>query len=305
MARWGRVIGEKAMRLIASLFCGIAVMSTFAVAADEYPKPNLLVEPASLANGEYAQQFVILDVRGEKEFDQGHIPNAHRIDPGTWAKAFGDGTDAEGWSKRIGDLGISADSKVIVYDNAKSKDAARSWWILRYWGVEDVRVLNGGWSSWLANKLPTQLESPAPAKTVEFKAKPMSERFADKKTLLKALDGGLLQVVDARSEKEFCGIEKMSKRAGAIPGAKHLEWSDLIEPETERFKTPDELGKLFQSAGINLKKPTATHCQGGGRSSVMAFGLELMGAKDVRNYYKGWSEWGNDDDTPVVVEKKE
>jgi thiosulfate/3-mercaptopyruvate sulfurtransferase len=60
------------------------------------------------------------------------------------------------------------------------------------------------------------------------------------------------------------------------------------------------LKRLFDAAGIAIDRPTATYCQSGGRAAVMAYGLELMGAKDVRNYYRSWSEWGNADDTPVV-----
>ena len=84
---------------------------------------------------------------------------------------------------------------------------------------------------------------------------------------------------------------------------RHLEWIDLMDKTTRRFKSADEIGKLFNDAGIDLKAKTATHCQSGGRASVMAFGLELMGAKDVSNYYRSWSEWGNSDDTPVVPGK--
>ena len=111
--------------------------------------------------------------------------------------------------------------------------------------------------------------------------------------------------MDARSEDEFCGVNKRdNQRGGAIPGAKHLEWSDLIEQKTHRFKSAEELNRLLDQAGIDLAQPTASHCNGGGRAAVMAFGLELMGADEVRNYYRGWGEWGNSQDTPIVVPKK-
>src|SRR5262249_32147583 len=106
--------------------------------------------------------------------------------------------------------------------------------------------------------------------------------------------------IDARSEGEYCGETKNAKRGGAIPGAVHLEWSDLIDKKTQKFKSPEELTKLFKDAGIDLKRPTVTYCQSGGRAAVMAFGLELMGARNVRNYYRSWSEWGNDENTPIV-----
>jgi thiosulfate/3-mercaptopyruvate sulfurtransferase len=142
--------------------------------------------------------------------------------------------------------------------------------------------------------------SPSPAAT-KFVAKSQADRLATKQKLLDSLKDKNLQIVDARSEGEFCGTEKSTnKRAGAIPGANHLEWIDLLDTGTQRFKTAGEIGKLFADAGIDLKAKTAAHCQSGGRASVMAFGLELMGAKDVSNYYRSWSEWGNSDDTPVT-----
>ena len=113
-----------------------------------------------------------------------------------------------------------------------------------------------------------------------------------------------MQIVDARSEGEFCGTEPLkNKRAGAIPGAKHLEWSDLVDKGSQRFKPAGELRGLFRAAEIDPTAPSATHCQGGGRAAVMAFALELMGNSDVSNYYRSWGEWGNADDTPVVPGK--
>ena len=109
------------------------------------------------------------------------------------------------------------------------------------------------------------------------------------------------QLIDARSEAEFCGDERLkTPRAGAIPGAKHLEWDDLLAPETGRFLAASELADVFAKAGVDLQQPTATHCQSGGRASVTAFGLELMGADQVSNYYRSWHEWSNAPDTPVV-----
>lgn len=273
-------------------------------AADPYPRPGLLVEPADLAKPAAAGGVVILDAREKAKYDAGHVPGARWVDHAAWAKAFGHGGDQDGWGKRVGGLGIGADSKVVVYDDNLSRDAARVWWVLRYWGVADVRLLHGGWTGWAAGKFPTEAAAP-PVAPVAFEAKPRAERLATKEQLLKSLNGGdRLQIVDARSEKEFCGVEKMTnKRAGAIPGAKQLEWVDLLDKETRRFKPAADLKKLFADAGIDLTRPTAAHCQSGGRSSVMAFALELMGADAVSNYYPSWAEWGNADDTPVVPGK--
>ncbi|VTT96780.1 3-mercaptopyruvate sulfurtransferase : Marine sediment metagenome DNA, contig: S01H1_S18985 (Fragment) OS=marine sediment metagenome GN=S01H1_52237 PE=4 SV=1: Rhodanese: Rhodanese [Gemmataceae bacterium] len=268
--------------------------------AGEYPRPDLLVEPAALAGPDAPKGFVILDARTRAKYEAGHVPGARWVDHAEWAAGFGDGRDAAAWSERIGGLGLTADSRVVVYDDNQSKDAARIWWVLRYWGVGDARLLNGGWVGWEKGKYPTE-KAEGKFASGEFKAVAAPARLATKDLLLKSLTGDKLQIVDARSEGEFCGTDAMkNKRAGAIPGAKQLEWSDLIEKDSHRFRSPAELEKLFAAAGIELDRPTATHCQSGGRAAVMAYGLELMGAKDVRNYYKSWSEWGNADDTPVV-----
>jgi thiosulfate/3-mercaptopyruvate sulfurtransferase len=262
------------------------------------------VEPAELAKPDAAREFVILDVRKEEEYLREHLPGAQRVDHDAWKSAFGDGTDADGWSTRIGNLGISDSSKVVVYDDNAAKDAARIWWILQYWGVEDARLLNGGWETWKAKGYATTNDVVG-ASSAEFKAVSRPKRLTAKTQLLSLLKRNGIQIVDTRSEDEFCGIEKRdNKRGGAIPGAKHLEWKNVIDQETHRLKSPNELRRLFEEAGIDLQRPAATHCQSGGRASVMAFAMELMGANDTRNYYRGWSEWGNSADTPVDVPKK-
>ena len=206
------------------------------MAAETYPRTDLLVEPTELASAN--SQFVILDARDRAKYDQGHIPNARWVDHATWAKSFQDGKDAEGWSKKIADLGIASDSKVVIYDDDWNKEAARIWWILKYWDVADVRLLNGGWKSWTAASLPSQKDTPPSPTATKFVAKSQADRLATKQKLLDSLKDKNLQIVDARTEGEFCGTEKMNnKRAGAIPGAKHLEWIDLLDKRTQRFKT--------------------------------------------------------------------
>jgi thiosulfate/3-mercaptopyruvate sulfurtransferase len=294
------------MRIFLPLMIAILGSGTGLAGADaKYARPQLLLEPTELAKPEVARELVVLDARPQTEYDQGHVPGARRVDHDVWKATFGEGTDAEGWSRRIAEQGIAAESKVVVYDDKGMKDAARIWWILRYWGIEDARLLNGGWKGWQSLGLPTTDATPAVASPAKFRAMPRSNRLATMKQVLDLLPGNGLQIVDARSEDEFCGVEKRdNKRGGAIPGAKHLEWSNLIDQDTQRFKSPEQLRRLFDQAGIDLGRPTASHCNGGGRAAVMAFGLELMGGKDVRNYYRGWGEWGNSEETPIVVPEK-
>src|SRR5512145_1225940 len=146
-----------------------------ALGAEAYARPDLLIEPAALLE---AKDLVVLDARPRKDFEAGRVPGARWVDAAAWAKAFGDGADARGWSRRIGTLGIAPATRVIVYDGALLKDAARIWWILRYWGAEDVRLLNGAWKGWKSSGGGVETQPPAEVKPVEFAARPHRERLA-------------------------------------------------------------------------------------------------------------------------------
>ncbi|HEV3119742.1 MAG TPA: sulfurtransferase [Gemmataceae bacterium] len=269
----------------------------------QYPRRNLLVEPADLSTPLARKGIRLLDTRSKEKYDAGHMPGALYTDAAAWAKAFNTAPDATAWSHRIGDQGIDVNTRVVVYGEGDTPDAARIWWILRYWGIKDVRLLNGGWPAWRNCGGEVSKDEP--------QLSPASPRLAPQKSRLKTIEELLeetgkpqTQIVDARSQAEFCGEKNTAKRNGAIPGAVHLEWKELIDASNQRFKSPEELARLFKEKHIDLNRPIVTHCQSGGRAAVMAFALELMGAKHVSNYYKSWAEWGNAENTPVVKPKQ-
>jgi thiosulfate/3-mercaptopyruvate sulfurtransferase len=268
-----------------------------------YPNPDLLVEVMDLDKLLAEKNTQLLDARPKDKYAAGHIAGALSVDTAAWAKAFAEGQDPEAWAKRLGEIAVTPATRVILYDDNQSRDAARVWYILRFWGVKDVRLLNGGMPAWKAVGGKTTDEKAAIPKPQVVNVKKQAGRLTTKDELLKALNDKPPQIIDARSTGEYCGTQVTAKRNGAVPGAKHLEWSDTLDKQTGRFKSADELTKLFKGAGIDPTKPTITYCQSGGRAAVLAFTLELMGAKDVSNYYRSWAEWGNDPDTPIEKPK--
>jgi thiosulfate/3-mercaptopyruvate sulfurtransferase len=120
--------------------------------------------------------------------------------------------------------------------------------------------------------------------------------------VLSALATKSATILDVRSDGEFIGSEKRSKRAGHVPTACHLEWSNLVD-KNGRFFEEQALRMRLTKAGVRADQPVITHCQSGGRASVSAFALERLGFK-ARNYYLGWSDWGNAGNTPVNVENR-
>lgn len=265
-----------------------------------YAKPDLLIEAADLAKADSLKAYRILDARDKKKYDARHVPGSIWVDHESWSKTFGKTQDPNVWAPMIGGLGIDANTKVVVLDDALAKDAARIWWILRYWGVKDARILNGGWTAWKSGDHPVSTEIPN-IETRTFRPMAAGSRLAAKENVLGIVnDKKGIQILDARSEKEHCGDEKLkNQRGGAIPGAMQLEWSDALDKSTQKFKSTRELSQILKEAGVDLSKPIVTHCQSGGRAAVMAFTLELMGAENVANYYRGWSEWGNDENAPI------
>ena len=258
------------------------------------PIPQLLVRPDAIP-----AQARILDARSPKEYLAGHVPGAVGVDLAAWSEAVDDAKDRAGWAKRLAEVGLTPTSTAVVYAD-DVRDAARLWWILKYVGANDVRLLDGGWKTYNDGKRPVETDRPkfdTAVATAEWKAAP--ERLATKADVLKELKGQKAVIIDARSDGEFCGTKAMAAKNGHIPGAVALEWKDLIDPKTTQFKPEAELRKMVADRKIDLSAPIVTYCQSGGRAAVVAFGMELLGAQNVRDYYKSWSEWGNAEDTPV------
>jgi len=270
------------------------------LAVPDYPNPAVLAEAADLVK---APPACVLDTRDKNSFDAGHIPGAVWVDVRAWDRAFTAKPSPASWAKRLGDAGIDPATTVLVYGGNDVRDAARVWWLLRYWGGTDVRLFNGGWAAWTAagGRVSTDLNKPAP-KTFTLAARPST--LVTKDQLLAALKASPPQLLDTRSKDEYCGDSDTAARNGMIPGAVHLEWTETLDPKTKRFKSAEELAKLLKERRVDVNQPVVTYCQSGGRAAVVAFALELMGGKQVSNYYRSWSEWGNDPNTPVAKPAK-
>ncbi len=307
-----------AMLWMAWLIAPLASLSASALvqAEETYPRAEMLVEVEELIRATpdaRASSYLILDARPRKKYEENHIPGALWVDTEQWSKAFA--TEATALARGLqGHLKKAADRRIVIYDDSRTNQAARVWWILRYAGARKVSLLNGGWLAWTARKAPVESgftdvqKWPDPMQHMDEGdttfAEANTKRLITMRQLLEVLkEPGQTQIVDARSEGEYCGMVGMAKRLGSIPGAIHLEWTDLLDAKTHRFKAPAELRELFAKAGIKLDQPAVTYCQSGGRASVMAFALELMGGRQVQNYYASWAEWGNQDETPIVKPK--
>jgi len=243
----------------------------------------------------------LLDPRPRAEYDKGHLPGAVWVDvkaAETLAGRPGGLADADAWSAWVAPLAVGPESDVLVYDGDRQLAAARVWWLLRYLGFDRVGLVDGNIKLWASEGRPVSTEparvEPRPAR-ITFRP----DRHATRPEVLAALAGQGARVVDARTEGEYTGAQARSKRGGHIPTACRIEWTDLVRPDG-RFLDEPALRARVDRAGLRPGEPVITHCQGGGRASVDAFVFERFGFP-TKNYYLGWSDWGNADETPVAV----
>lgn len=206
-----------------------------------YPNPKLLVEPEVLAKN--ADSYRVLDVRGKAKYDEGHAPGAVPAATGPWSRAVTEGkADAAFWRRELAAVGVTPDEPVVVVSD-DVRAAARVWWLLSLAGVPDVRLLNGGWGAYTAAKLPVSKEATT-ATAPPHDWKPAPEREAAKADVAglagKKRPGA---VIDARSEAEYA--------AGHVPGAVRLEWSELLDPTTQKFRPAAELARLLKERNID------------------------------------------------------
>jgi thiosulfate/3-mercaptopyruvate sulfurtransferase len=246
----------------------------------------------------------LLDVRPRADYDRGHAPGAVWVDSKSaqvLAARPGGLLDRDAWQAWVAPLGLGPKTEVFVFDGARQLDSARLWWLLGYLGVENVGLIDGNFPLWASSGRPVSSE----ATSVEpgtFRVTFHPDRLANREDVAAALKSGSAAIVDARSVGEYTGEKKMSKRGGHIPTACRLEWSDLVDQDG-RFLGKAAVEARLSSLGIKPGEPVITHCQGGGRASVDAFALQRLG-HPARNFYLGWSDWGNLDATPVVEGSK-
>ncbi len=210
---------------------------------------------------------------------------------------------ADQFEKRMRDLGISANDRIVLYDDSKLRSSARAYFICRMYGVKNVAILDGGFAKWRAEGLPVENGTSAPALSDFAAPQDDRSRVRRKADILANIASRAEQVVDARDALRFSGeaADTVHNLAGGhIPGALNLPFPQVLQ-EDGTFKRGDDLRKAFEAAGVDLSAPVTGSCGSGMTASVLLFALELLGKHDTALYDGSWSEWGADPDTPKEI----
>jgi thiosulfate/3-mercaptopyruvate sulfurtransferase len=278
-------------------------MSVIPVHQRGYANPQLLAETGWLAEHLDDPNVRIVDARPPQQYAASHIPGAVNLTGtnGIPRAADGEMASPEEFSLVAGRLGIGNGGTIIVYDMPNQHMGLVAWAFL-YYGHRDVRLLDGGFEKWLREGRPVSTQSANYPEAV-FNTKPVDAIYCSLRHAKAAHARPQSVFWDTRSLAEFHGAGeghgKPPPRPGHIAGAAHLDWIELIDPETKTFKPAAELRALLESKGITPDREVNTYCGGGRRGSIGTLVLKILGYDNARSYAAGFSQWSRQPDTPV------
>ena len=279
------------------------------VASKGYAVPDVLVDADWAEQHRKDSKIKLVEVDVDTNaYNEGHIPGAIAWN---WTSQLNDPLrrdipSAEDLQKLLGQSGISNDDTILLYGDNNNWFAAFAFWILKLYGHQDVRLIDGGRKKWVLDnrELTTQEEHPTPA-TYEVKSLDLTYR-STVLDILGAIKTGAISLVDVRSPAEFTGeviappgMTETAQRGGHIPSAKSVPWSTTVN-EDGTFKDAAALKELYAAKGVDTGKPLVAYCRIGERSSHTWFVLHyLLGHKDVKNYDGSWTEYGSMVGVPI------
>ncbi len=270
---------------------------------------QLLVSPEALAEhinleSERADDLLVVDTRGNREFNEGHIPGAVNLPSGDLFDAQSVGSDLlskEAIERRVQEAGIDNDTRLVFYDESGLVPSARVFWVLENFGRGNMALLDGGFPVWTSLGLPVTTNAAPPVRGT-FRATTEGAAFATREDVLSALERDDTVLVDTRTPAEYTGEAGIHTRTGHIPGAVNVDWqqhiADLFEP---RLLEPEKLRALYEEAGVTSDREVITYCRTASRSSHTYFVLRLLGYRRVSNYSGSWTEWNVDESLPVAT----
>jgi thiosulfate/3-mercaptopyruvate sulfurtransferase len=242
---------------------------------------------------------------GRDLYTAGHLPGAHHVDlDAELAGPPGPGgrhplPTAHAVQEAMRRCGADAGSRVVVYDQGPSYAAARAWWVLRHFGLADVRVLDGGLAAWRAAGGPVTTEVPPPGDgTFEAVVDDSAGALLDADRAAQLARDGIL--LDARAPERFRGeTEPIDPVAGHIPGAVNAPTTDNAGADG-RFVPAEELRELFSRKGVRAGQRVGVYCGSGVTAAHEVLALHEAGI-DAALYVGSWSDWITDPTRPVAT----
>jgi len=279
----------------------------------DYAHPDVLVSTDWVLDHHADDNVRVLEVDEDVLlYDTGHIPGSQKIDwlMDLWDDPRREFVQPEQLAALFEKLGISDDTTIVLYGDKNNWWASYAFWVFKYSGVENVKLMNGGRVKWVAENKPMTTDVPSYDKGSFTPGKRNPELRAFRDDVVKHIDkvnAGNGAMVDVRSPGEFAGdVTHMADypqegvlRGGHIPGAANIPWAQAAN-EDGTFKSADELKTLYGDKGVTGDKDIIAYCRIAERSSHSWFVLKyLLGYDNVKNYDGSWTEWGNSVGVPI------
>lgn len=275
-----------------------------------------LISPRDLAAHLHDPKWFVVDCRfdlsdplaGRKAYAAGHIPGAIYADLErdlssvvTPASGRHPLPEANAFAATLRRWGVGADMNVVAYDADTGAFAARLWWLLRWIGVPNAYVLNGGWRAWTQAGLPATPGEPAPRIATRMQARPDDTMWVDAATVERLVRHPDWRVLDARAPERYLGrVEPIDPVAGHIPGAINHPFGRNLAVSGE-FLPPDELRAAYhQSQDGVSNEHTIVMCGSGVTACHLLLAMEVAGKPGAKLYAGSWSEWIKDPNRPIA-----
>ncbi len=278
----------------------------------EYTSPDALVETDWLEQHISDSNLRLVEVDEDTTaYEKGHIPGAVAWNWNTdlHAETGRDYVDQAGLSRLLQQAGVGPDTTMVLYGGNNNWFAAYAYWLVRYLGYPNVKLLNGGRKKWELESRELSGDAPSyPATDLEVSGAIAGDIRALRDDVLgQVRGGGAAKFIDVRSPEEFRGEklapdhlpQEQAQVPGHIPGSANIPWVKAANDDGT-FKSADELKELYEGAGVTSGDEVIAYCRIGERSSHTWFVLnELLGYPNVKNYDGSWTEYGSLVGVPV------
>ena len=244
-----------------------------------------------------------VDSNPNETYDIGHIPGAVSWNLHTDFEdpIRRDIPSPESISLLLSRSGVQQNTTVVLYGDGNNRSATWAFWVLKYYGLQKVHLMDGGRKKWLNDKRPVSIDKSSTQTTKYGVSSTNINLRSLKADILRRLGNQSTKLLDTRTIEEYSGELAASPgghqpdiyRKGRIPGALHIPWDDAATEEGS-FKPIDELRDLYRPLGLQPGDEIITYCRLGIRASYTWFVLKyLLCHNNVRNYDGSWTEWGN------------
>lgn len=271
---------------------------------------QFLVGPKELISRKEEEQIVI-DCNALALYNHCHIPDAVNWRITSYVKDPRDPVHVLGpdlFTALANEIGLTDDHEVVLYDTSSGVSVSRVFWMLHYYGIP-AKILNGGWNAWVRSGGHVSVDAREAEPNQSFVARPQKHLISDfnqvleaSNTLAKKSPFPDVQIVDFRTPPEYAGVDtRGASRGGHVPGAINIPHSELFHADG-RYKSPAEIQRIFNGAGVDVQRPTIAYCMTGVRSTAGIVGLLLAGGSldKVSNYDGSMAEWLNNHDLPIT-----